>query len=715
MYWSRIGVSVLAMGTLLGPAQVWAQGSEPRREAPDEVPAAVEAVVVTGRVSEFGALKSPVPILETARSVSVETQEAIRDKGALTLADALTYSAGVIGDQFGFSTRGDFATIRGFSAAEYRDGQQVLFGFYNNTRSDIYMLDQVEILKGPASVLYGKGTPGGVVNAVSKVARRGSPSELVVDIGSFSRKQISSDLGFDLTDSLSMRLVALYRDSGTQLKFVNDDALIAMPSITWDNGTTRLTALVEFADRKSDTDHQFLPLEGTACASSQITVSPSGVCVNATGQEIPRSTYLGQPGFNRYDTKSTFASLFGTHAFTDRFAIDGIIRYKDGSADYRQAWLNFPGAGRPRTDAAGNAPRTFYWSDAASEQFAVDLRARLSMTTGPLGHDLLFGGSFQDVTTSNASISAASQGTLNIYNPTYGPTPPQFLDASNLFDPGPTIAEDRGLYISDQISWGGLRVNLGLRYDKTESRTPAMTQEDDATSFSAGLLYAFDNGLSPYASFAESFQPVIGRDGLTLNPLKPREGRQWEIGVKYQPRGTRTFVTAAYFDIEESNLPNPANIVGQPGSQQEGVGKVKGFEIEAQSRVGDWSLEGNVSHVDSRAADGFRFASVPAWQSSAWVKYAPSEGPLANARFGAGLRYSGERESNALVSGDRIRIVTGSNVVADLMAGYAWGKWDAALNVRNLTNSDAYATCLARGDCFPIGARTVSLRLGYRW
>lgn len=710
MFRMVMGVSVFAMASGLATGPGWAQDLP--AQAADGAP---EEILVTGKVSEFGALKAPIPILETARSVSIETQDSIRDKGALTLADALTYSAGVVGDQFGFSTRGDFATIRGFSAAEFRDGQQVLFGFYNNTRSDIYMLEQVEILKGPASVLYGKGTPGGVVNAVSKVARRGSPSEVFVDLGNFNRKQISGDVGLDLSNSVSVRLVALYRDSDTQVDFVNDDALIAMPSITWDNGSTRLTAMVEWVDRNSDTDHQFLPLEGTACVSSQITVSPATICANATGQEIPRSTYLGQPDFNRYDTNSTLVSLLATHKFNESFGLDGIVRYKDGTADYRQAWLNFPGAGRPRTDAAGNAPRTFYWSDAASHQLAIDLRARLAFTTGALQHDVLIGGAFQDVTTTNATIFAASQGTLNIYQPVYGPTPARFLDAANLFDPGPTTTKDYGAYISNQISWGGLRLNLGLRYDDTTTRTPAVTQQDDAISFSVGALYAFENGLSPYASFAESFQPVIGLDGLTLNPLKPRAGRQWEVGVKYQPAGTRTYLTAAYFEIEESNLPNPSTIIGEPGSQQEGVGTAKGFEIEAQTKFADWSLEGNLSYIDTRAADGFRFASVPAWQSSAWLQYAPSEGWLANARFGAGLRYAGERESNALVGTTRVRVVTGDNVVGDVLAGYRWNQWDVSLNIRNVTNSDAQATCLARGDCFPIGARTILARLGYTW
>ena len=142
----------------------------------------VDVIVITGELSNFGASKSATPILETARSISIETEEQFRIKGALTVDDTLNYISGVVGETYGYSTRGDFFKVRGYDAAEYRDGHQVLFGYYNNTRSDVYMLEQIEVLKGPASVLYGKGTPGGIVNAVSKLAGGSNTNEHLVSI-----------------------------------------------------------------------------------------------------------------------------------------------------------------------------------------------------------------------------------------------------------------------------------------------------------------------------------------------------------------------------------------------------------------------------------------------------------------------------------------------------------------------------------------------------
>ena len=197
----------------------------------------LETVTVTGQLSDFGATKTTTPILETARSISIETEEQFRDKGALTLAASFDYASGVDAGTYGPATRGDFASIRGFDAAEYRDGQQVLFGYYNNTRTDIYMLEQVEVLKGPASVLYGKGTPGGIVNAVSKLAGPDKTNEVVFDIGTNERYQAAGDFNLQLSQNVYARLVGVYRDSGTQVDRVNDDAVILMPSISYDNGT----------------------------------------------------------------------------------------------------------------------------------------------------------------------------------------------------------------------------------------------------------------------------------------------------------------------------------------------------------------------------------------------------------------------------------------------------------------------------------------------
>ncbi|GAA0477587.1 TonB-dependent siderophore receptor [Parasphingorhabdus litoris] len=680
-----------------------------------------DVIIVTGQLSDFGALKSATPIVETARSVTIETEEQFRDKGALTLDDVLNYVPGVVGDTFGFATRGDFPQVRGFDAAEYRDGQQVLFGFYNNTRSDVYVLEQVEVLKGPASVLYGKGTPGGIVNAVSKLAGPDKQSEVVFDVGTFDRYQAAADLNAELADNLFVRFVGLYRNADTQINFVNDDAVVVMPSITYDDGRTRLTAMLEYVDRDSDTAQQFLPLTGTGCVSSDVKITPAAVCVNATGDQVELDTYLGDPALNRYNTNSTLVSLLASHAFTENFSVDGIFRYKDADVDYRQSYIDFLGEfGPPRVDANGDGGRTFIRSDAFSEQAAFDLRARWAFNTGPVEHELFAGFAYQNVTTGNQFISRSDPvtrrfGAINIYNPVYGNVPTDLFDDANLIDIGDTETNDYGLYLNNQMSIGDLKLNFGLRYDDSKTESRGNVQKDDAVSFSAGALYAFENGISPYVSFADSFEPVIGTDGLTNNPLKPREGKQWEAGLKYQPPGTQTYITLAYFDIEESNLPNPSSLINQPDSQQEGVGTVKGFELQAQTTLGDWYLEFNGSILDTETADGVPFASIPEEQASAWVQYQPSMGLWDGFKLGFGLRYVGDNESNGTGAVGPIRVVTDGNILGDFLLGYETEHWDVTFNVRNITNERYFSTCLARGDCFVAEERTAVVRVGYKF
>ncbi|MEM1379605.1 MAG: TonB-dependent siderophore receptor [Pseudomonadota bacterium] len=674
-----------------------------------------DTIVVTGQLTSFGALKSATPIVETARSISIETEDLFRDKGALTLDDALNYSAGVVGDTFGFSTRGDFPQVRGFDAAEYRDGQQVLFGFYNNTRSDIYMLEQVEVLKGPASVLFGKGAPGGIVNAVSKVAGPDKGSEVLVDIGNFNRYQAAADLNGELAENLYFRLVALYRDADTQVDFVEDDALIFMPSLTFDNGVTRLTGMVEIADRDGDSAHQFLPNTGTACPSGDVSVTPAILCAGSTGQEIDPSTYHGNPEFNRFNTSSTLVSLLASHQFTDQFSVDGIFRYKDGEADYRQAWIAFTGDGTPRISPTGDGPQTYFRGDRTSEQTALDVRARYEFDTGAINHELFGGFAIQTVETTDLGLflpGAFSGVVLNAFDPVYSAPPAFALDDDNLADFGSFEADDLGFYLNDQVTIGDLKLNFGVRWDQVETTTAAGSAEDDATSISVGALYALPFGLSPYVSYAESFQPVVGTDGIAGGPLKPQEGDQVEVGVKFQPAGTQTFITAAYFEIEQSNLIDPQATPASTSRQQQGTANVEGFEIEAQTRLGDVYLEGNFSTLDTENVNGVPIDSIPETQGSAWVQYQPSTGPLAGFRFGAGVRALGENQSNFVApTGDVLAtIVTDGVVLGDLLVGYENEGWDFSVNARNITNEEYFGTCLARGDCFPGEQRTVVFR-----
>ena len=265
----------------------------------------IDNILVVGKPSRFGATKSEIPILETPRSVAVITQEEFNARGALSLSNTLNYTAGVTGNAFGFATRGDFTSIRSLDAPEYQDNLQVLFGTYNNARADIYTLEQVEVLKGPASVLYGQAAPGGIVSTVSKVAgpdRLGK--EVVFTAGNYDRYQGSVDMGFDLSGDgrFTARFVGIYRNSDTQVDYVNDDAIVIAPSLTFEDDRTSITALFNFTDRNSDASSQFLPLSVTGCGDNNVFISEPNVCAGTTGAEVDPTILCGR---SRISTNTT--------------------------------------------------------------------------------------------------------------------------------------------------------------------------------------------------------------------------------------------------------------------------------------------------------------------------------------------------------------------------------------------------------------------------
>lgn len=677
----------------------------------------VERIEVYGNLSHYSATKSDTPIMDTARSVSIESAAQIIEKGALNLDDTFTYSAGVAGQTYGFATRGDWVKVRGLDVPQYQDSLQSLFGNYNNTRPDVYTLEQVEILKGPASVLYGKGSPGGLVNIVSKTPKTESAHEIVLELGNYDRKQIAFDSTGAIDDDGEWlyRLVSVHRDTETQVDHVDEKTTVIAPSITWlPNNTSEYTLLVNYTNTESDTGAQFLPLQGTLLPSPN-------------GEKIESSTYLGDPDFNKYDAETLAVTLMAEIELNDVWSLSATSRYTDASADYQQAWTAFiPGRFIYNPDGSlykdGTVPRTFYRNDATSEQKAIDIRLRGEFVTGEIEHKVLFGTQYQHVKTGRAGYYAFAPGLdfttgqpdnitgdatwINVFNPVYNN-----IDVEPLLDPfyaksPDTTSKDIGIYISDQIDIADWSITLGARYDDSSSETSGNKQSDYELSTSAGVLYKFNNGLSPYINYAQSFEPVIGDNG-NGELLKPQEGEQVEVGIKYVPQSFPAFFTLAWFDISQTNLGDPRS---QPNEfqQQSGEAKIDGVEFETVMTLGDFTVELNASKLNTESAEGFQLASVPEKQASTWIGYKPSS-VLPGFKSGIGIRYTGES------FGGLDTYKTPSYTLVDLMVGYEMENWDFALNVRNASDKSYNASCLARGDCFPGEEQTVVGRVTYNF
>lgn len=714
--WLKTSAGALALTALL-TASHGAYAQDASATSTEDAEARQETVTVTGSVDAFGATKTDIPIVETARSVSVEPEDVFIERGALNLSQTVSYVTGVTAETYGFSTRGDWVSSRGLSIPRYRDSIQELFGSYNTTRVEPWTVEQVEILRGPASVLYGQGSPGGLLNVVSKTPEEDFGGSLAAELGNFERYQIAGDVTGPVPGSdgqLLYRLVGLYRNTGSQVDYVDEESGVFMPSLTWiPSEDTRLTIIGIHQDTKGDVAAQFIPVEGTLFPH------------NVTGEYIDQDVYAGEPDFNFFDTKSDQITLLGEHRVNDVWNIEATALWRSGEADYQQAWPTFTGAGQSRyLNQYFGAPlftettvaRTFYAADNTSEQYALDMRARADFTTGSLTHNMLMGAQYQDVETDSNTAYYFGGGVLSgdfsyvfdLANPVYGNYPDQSVLDAIYSDGTPQQVQDLGLYVSDQIALDDWRFTLGLRYDQVENDTGAVVQDDDAVSTSFGVLYRFDNGLAPYASYSESFEPVIGTD-LAGNQLDPEEARQYEFGLKYEPQSFPGLITLAYYDIEISNLPNP-NALPNDAAQQQGISTLRGLELEARMQLDNVFLQFAASTIDAEDPDGFKLPGQPNGTASAWATWRP-DGALNGFRIGGGIRYVGE----SVAEDGTVRYVTPDYTLGDLMIGYEWDRWDFQINARNIADEEYLTSCLTRGDCFPGLRRTVVARLAYEF
>ena len=674
---------------------------------------AVEKIEVVGMRSPFGATKTNTPIVELARTISIETALDLKQKGVLNLSQSATYMAGVTGESYVYATRVDSISSRGLSIPRYRDSIQELFGSYNSTRAEIYTMEQVELLKGPASVLYGQGSPGGIMNYVSKTPTLGKGSEVVLSYGNSDRAQVGVDVNGSLSedDKWMGRFVGIYRNADSQVDYVSDDTQVFMPSLSFmPSDDTTLTLIGLFQDTDSDTAAQFIPVEGTLLPLADGTYLPD------------QDVYAGEPGFNKFDTKSNQVTLLGEHLINDTTSLSFTALWRDGEADYHQAWPTFTGGtrylnafvGAPVAPTDTFVPRTFYQADNTFNQHAFDIRVNKGFVTGAFEHELLAGVQYQHVKTDANSAYYAGGGVLqgdfryilDLANPEYTGAPEQAIFDAIYNDAPEQTVTDTGLYLSDQISYENWRVTLGLRHDRVDNDTGVTEQDDTQTSYSAGILYRFDNGISPYLSYAESFETVVGLDNNN-NQLKPEEGRQYEAGIKYELSSVPGFITLAYYDIEVSNLPNP-NGLPDEAAQQQGVTTIEGIELEGRVDFGQITAQFSASVLDAEDPNGFSLSAQPDSNASLWVNYSPLE--LEALTVGAGIRYVGESVSENGV----IRYDTPSYTLGDLMVSYELAdNLNLQLNVRNVTDKKYLTSCLFRGDCFPGVRRTVNASLTY--
>lgn len=632
------------------------------------------------------ATKINTPLSETPRSISVVTQAQMDDRNVQTISEALRYSGGVQAGFYGEDNKQDWFIIRGFKQANnglFMDGSRIYSSAFYSWQIDPYMLERIEVLKGAASVLYGQTPPGGLINLQSKRPTADSKNEIGIQYGSFDRKQINLDVGGKLDEEgdLLYRLVALSRDTGTQVDDVDAARILLAPSMTINfSEDTSLTLLASMQKDRSDPQLQFLPSSGT------ITHNPNG--------DIDTDTAVGDPSYETFDRDQYTLGYELNHRISDNWDFQQNLRYGHMDLELRQ--LFFYGN---ITDRLINRGLTY--NDGKADNLSVDNRLLGNWFGDRWENTLLLGVDYQQLKIKDRSPNGYPNfpviPPLDIYNPVYH----QPIGDFALQDKD-TRADQMGYYIQEQLKYDNWVFLLGGRYDKSrtdfDNQTTGVGHDvrDEDFTWSGGIAYVFDNGLTPYISYSEFFLPITDLNAVTGDPFEPEKGDQKEIGIKYQPPGMDAMFTAALFELTQENVRK--NLATPTGSVPTQLGEVRsrGIELEAQANVTEnvsliasyTKLDPETTKTTRQAEKGKTPANIADEMASLWANYQFHGGVLDGLSFGAGVRHTSSSY------GDNTETLeVPSYTLLDAMVSYRIQDIRLQLNANNLTDKEYVTAC----------------------
>lgn len=648
------------------------------------------------------ASKTDTALHETPRSISVVTRAQLDARGALSMPEAVQYTAGVTTGGAGFDPRFDQISIRGFSVntkGDYLDGLRQTPGIYATPRTEPYLLERVDIVKGPMSVLYGQGTPGGLVNRVSKQALDAPLREVMVTGATHDRRQ----LAFDVADQLNEAGTARFRLTGLTRRGEHDRMIADKRDV--------LAPVFDFRLGEKTT----LTLRGQYIKDE----TDAGVGTYVDNGR-PTSLRISDPDYDHQRQEEYQLGYELTHRYNEALTFSQRLRYADLDMDVR--YLDNAGL-RPGTRLLDRSA----WSVGSKVQsLVVDNNALLRFDTRNVAHKVLVGVDYQWVDWNNRiGYQATGVPPLDLDRPQYGnvslATPAYDLVSVKQRD------EQYGFYLSEQASVGKWRLNLGGRYDMARQRNQNMLtgaaptrKQDEAFTWQAGALYLSDSGFAPYVSYATSFVPNTSLNA-TGKPLDPTRGSQIEAGVKFQPQGQRSQVTLAVYQIEEKDAVR--TVPGTPYSELAGVLRSRGVELEMLAEL-DSGLDliayysynrSQVTHSNDPAEIGKTPSRLPRHTAGAWLDYRLPQGPLAGLGFGAGARYVGSSYGDTLNT-----LHNPAATLFDLALSYDPSQrhpslkgWLATLNVQNVADKEV-PVCNG-GYCYLGIGRQIVGSLRYRW
>ncbi|WP_181170278.1 MULTISPECIES: TonB-dependent siderophore receptor [unclassified Mesorhizobium] len=652
---------------------------------------------------DASATKSDQPLEKTPQAVSVVGGRQIEDQAARSVVEATRYAPGIRSETFGNDTRNDWFLIRGFSSqvnSYFLDGLQLQSSdSFATWKVNPYLLDRIDILRGPSSALYGASNPGGLINLVSKRPTFQNRGETAIGVNEFGNVWSGLDVeGVNKDGTLAYRFIATGNYGGTQVDYTDNDQFAIMPEVTWKpDEDTSLTVYANVSKLKTR-GQNFLPYVGTV--------------VDAPWGKISRDLFTSEPSVDKFERSQQMIGYEFEHRFDNDVTVRQNLRYGHLDVDFRNVY----GEGWVNDDpASGMLDRANFLSKPDLGLFTVDNQVEWKTSTGPIDHTLLVGLDYKRFDLHDES-GFEDASPLNVLNPVYGDVSP----VATRYDQSNTLQNQTGLYAQDTMQIDRWNFVFSGRYDDarthvTDRPTGVKTNySSDAFSGRAGLIYNFDNGISPYASVSHSFLPLTGTDAKTGEAFRPETAVQYEAGVKYQPtRLNDVMFSASLFDLTRQNVVTGD---GQINFNRQ-IGKVnsRGVELEAVGQLTpDLKLTGAYTWYDLKikqgnpAEIGKVTTGTPEQFGSLWLDYAIPSDRLPGVTIGGGVRYVGSSYADA-ANTQKVP----DYAVVDAAIRYEKDNFKAALNVSNLFDKTYVASC--NTTCFYGESREISLTMGYKW
>lgn len=637
------------------------------------------------------ATKTNTPLINVPQSVSVVTQEAIKDQNVLSMSDAVRYVPGV-GISQGEGNR-DALVFRGnrSTADFFVDGIRDDVQYFR----DIYNIERVEVLKGPNGMIFGRGGSGGVINRVQKEADWNRVREITAQVGSWDAKRVALDIGQGMNDTSAVRLNAMYEDSGSFRNGVDLNRYGINPTVTLAPGAqTKVVLNAEYFKDERTADRGVPSL-----ASTQRPI------------DVDVRTFFGDPSRSNSDTELKAVNALVEHKFDNQVLLRNRTRYANQDKFYENV---YPSAAV--NPATAQAAISAYNNASHRETFINQTDVLFSLNTGTVKHDMLAGLelSHQDSDSRrNTGYFNGTAATVNvpISNPLTGTPLTYKLSATD--GDNNSITKNAGVYIQDQITlmpkWQAI---LGLRYDLVDvdfvNKNPAINQtlnaRDNFWSPRAGLIYKPVDNVSVYGNYSLAYVPRAGEQLTSLSvtnaALEPEKFKNLEVGAKWNILPDLA-LTTALFQLDRTNVivPDPNNTARSILADGQ---RNKGFELGLAGRITSaWSMMGGYTYQDGEITNtqsatikaGSVLAELPKNTFSLWNRYD------FNSMWGMGLGVVSR--SKMYASTDNTVYLPGFTRVDAAVYARIDKTWRAQLNIENLFDKVYWASAHNNNNLSP--------------